>query len=388
MAPVSAWQIIELAVLIVPGFLILWRVMLCRGRPQGPGLPALPPYSVIIPARNEESRLPPLLASLRAQTVPPAEIIVVDDGSTDGTAALALGAGCRVVAAGGKPQQWLGKTWACWVGAERAATKRLLFLDADTRLEAAGCERLLTEREERGGVLTVQPWHAVGSWVESLSAFFNVVVMAAINSFTVFGKRLAPAGCFGPCILCTREDYVRVDGHRSVKESILEDVDLGRRFLAAGVPVRCRGGKGTISYRMYPGGIRDLVDGWSKNMASGAQGARPIVLCLVALWISGCASASFFGARWLVSGNTAAALTAMAFYVLYAGQAFWMFRRIGSFGLHSAFLFPIHLVFFAAVFVRSLVLTFLLRRVSWKGRRIDNPVRARKTPYTRNVNPR
>ena len=123
-------------------------------------------------------------------------------------------------------------------------------------------------------------------------------------------------------------------------------------------------------------------------MARGAQGAHPLVLCLISLWISGCASAAVFGARWLLSGNAAAALTALASYVLYAGQAFWMYRRIGSFGIHSALLFPVHLVFFTAVFVRSLALTFLLKRVSWKGRRIDNPVRARKNPYTRKVNPR
>jgi 4,4'-diaponeurosporenoate glycosyltransferase len=380
MAVMSAWQIIELAVLLVPGFLILWRVRLCREGARAAGGPSLPPYSVIIPARNEETRLPPLLASLRAQTVPPAEIIVVDDGSTDDTAAMALGAGCRVVAAGEKPAQWLGKTWACWVGAERATAERLLFLDADTRLEAAGCERLLGEREESGGVLTVQPWHVTGSWAETLSAFFNVIVMAAINSFTAFGNRLAPAGCFGPCILCTRKDYFRADGHRSVKGSILEDLDLGKRFLSAGVPVRCRGGKGTISFRMYPGGIPEIVEGWSKNMARGVQGAHPLVLCLIALWISGCASAAFFVAWRLFSGNEAAVLLAAAFYLLYAGQAFWMYRRIGSFGLHSALLFPIHLLFFAAVFMRSLALTFLLKRVSWKGRRIDNPARDRKNP--------
>lgn len=55
------------------------------------------PVSVIIPARNEASNLGRLLASLQAQTDPPAEIIVVDAGSTDSTAALAEAQGARVV---------------------------------------------------------------------------------------------------------------------------------------------------------------------------------------------------------------------------------------------------------------------------------------------------
>ena len=369
------WQIMELCILLAPGFLILWRVRFCR-RPTGaPGAWSPPSFSVIVPARNEAHRLPLLLESLRNQTLMPAEVLVVDDASTDGTAAVAAEAGCRVISPGDKPPGWLGKTWACWVGASNAAAPLLLFLDADTRLDPAGCERILQERQVQGGVITVQPWHHAPRWTEKLSSFFNVIVMAAINTFTAFGQRLTPGGCFGPCILCARNEYFRIDGHRAVRGSILEDLDLGRGFLDAGIPVRCRAGKGTINFRMYPEGIRELVDGWSKNMAGGARGAHPLVLLLIALWISGCASAAFFAVWWILSGNTTAAIEGAGFYLLYAGQLLWMYRRIGSFGPQSALLFPVHLAFFMFVFLRSLVLTFLVKRVSWKGRiiRIQSP---------------
>jgi 4,4'-diaponeurosporenoate glycosyltransferase len=362
------WQLIECALLLIPGFLVLWRIGLCR--PPGRTHARWPRFSIIVPARNEEARLPALLSSLRSQTIRPAEVIVVDDDSEDDTAALARRAGCRVVKAGRRPKGWLGKAWACWVGARHATGKLLLFLDADTTLQKEGCERLLAEHSASGGVLTVQPWHRMGSPIEKLSSFFNLVVMAAVNAFTVFGGRLAPAGCFGPCILCAREDYFRVDGHRSVRESILEDIELGRRFLAHGISVNCRGGKGVISFRMYPGGLRDLIEGWSKNMARGAQGTHPLVLACFLLWFCGCFSASVFAVRWPVSGTPEAAAEALLFYAAYAGQLFWMLRRLGNFGPVSAAMYPVHLVFFAFVFVRSLFLTHLLRRVTWKGREI------------------
>jgi 4,4'-diaponeurosporenoate glycosyltransferase len=368
MAGMRPWQLIECALLLIPGFLLLWRIRLCR-TPE-PRHPRWPRFSVIVPARNEEARLPALLSSLRAQTIRPAEIIVVDDGSEDDTAGLARRAGCRVLKAGPRPTGWLGKAWACWTGARHARGTLLLFLDADTWLERGGCAGLLAERAESGGVITVQPWHRMGGPVEKLSSFFNLTVMAAVNTFTAFGGRLAPSGCFGPCILCAREDYFHVGGHRSVRKSILEDIELGRRFLAHGISVSCRGGKGVISFRMYPGGLKDLIEGWSKNMARGAQGTHPLVLAFLLLWICGCFSTLVFAVRWTVSGTPGAAVEALLFYAAFAGQLFWMLRRVGSFGPVSALVFPVHLVFFAFVFARSMVLTHLLRRVTWKGRRI------------------
>jgi glycosyltransferase involved in cell wall biosynthesis len=48
-----------------------------------------PRYVVITPARDEAAHLPVTIASMRAQTVAPAEWVIVDDGSTDATPAIA-----------------------------------------------------------------------------------------------------------------------------------------------------------------------------------------------------------------------------------------------------------------------------------------------------------
>jgi 4,4'-diaponeurosporenoate glycosyltransferase len=372
-AAMRPWQIVELALLLVPGMLLLWRVRRCRKEKRGRS--PSPPFSVIVPARNEESGLAALLASLERQSVKPAEIIVVDDGSTDATAAIAGSAGCRVIPAGRRPRGWLGKTWACWVGARHATSELLLFLDADTRLEREGCSRMLAERAARAGVVTIQPWHATGSPVEKLSSLFNIIAMAAINSFTAFGEALAPAGCFGPCILCSRDEYRRAGGHRAVRASILEDIDLGKRFLVAGIPVHCFGGTDSVSFRMYPGGLAQLVEGWSKNMARGAAGSHPLVFACLALWFTGLFSSAFFTVRWGCSGNPFAAVESVLFYLLYAAELLWMLKKVGNFGPLSALFYPLHLLFFLFVFFRSLVMTYVVRTVTWKGRSISRPDR-------------
>jgi 4,4'-diaponeurosporenoate glycosyltransferase len=333
------------------------------------------PFSVIVPARNEESSLPFLLASLKRQSVKPSEILVVDDGSSDATARIAARAGCRVIAAGRRPRGWLGKTWACWVGARAARHELLIFLDADTRLEPDGFGRMLAEKAARGGVVTVQPWHETGGAAEKLSSLFNIVAMAAINAFTALGDALPPAGCFGPCILCGRTDYFRAGGHRAVRGSVLEDVEMGRRFLHAGIAVHCFGGSRTIRFRMYPGGIPQQVEGWSKNMARGAAGSHPVVLAGIFLWFTGLFSAAFFGVRWGATGATVGAIEAVVFYLLYCAQLLWMMRKVGNFGALSALAYPVHLLFFLFVFLRSLVLTYVVRSVSWKGRVIRHPGR-------------
>ncbi len=92
---------------------------------------ARPTISVVIPALNEAARLPALIASLRAED-PDCEVIVVDGGSRDGTAALAAAAGARVLAC--RP----GRGQQLALGGEAAAGEALLFLHADSRFPAGG----------------------------------------------------------------------------------------------------------------------------------------------------------------------------------------------------------------------------------------------------------
>ena len=354
------------------GLWLLWRIPRCRsGSARGAAV------AVVVPARDEEASLPRLLASLAVQQPPPAEVVVVDDASTDATASVARRAGARVVAGDPLPAGWTGKAWACWTGASVTTAPTLVFLDADTELAPGGLARLVAEHDRRGGLVSVQPFHVVRRPYERLSAFFNVVAMMGVDAFSAFGRRRVPRGAFGPCLVTGREEYLASGGHRAVRGEVVEDVALAGRFRSAGRPVACLGGRGTVSFRMYPGGLAQLVEGWSKNFASGAGAARRTTLALVSLWISGCVSAAWYLGSSLLGRGAVGPAAAAALYAAYAGQLAWMLARVGRFGAATPLLFPLPLAFFLAVFARSLVLTNVRGEVRWRGRMVPTGRRAR-----------
>lgn len=355
------------------GLFLLWRVPTIARRTTAPATIPETAYrvSVVIPARNEALRVPTLLRSLQRQTLIPDEVMVVDDDSSDDTAAVARALGATVIGAGERPPGWLGKPWACWLGAQQATGDVLLFLDADTWLEPHALADLLSAYRARGGVVSVQPYHVTRRVYEQLSLFFNIVLMGGLNAFTPLGHRLLPAGGFGPCMVCSREDYLDVGGHAAAKGEVLEDIILARRFAERGHPVSCYGGRGSISFRMYADGFASMMDGWSKGFAQGSTYIRPSFLLLSIAWISGCFGAFARPLAQLPFEGAQETLAYATVYLLYAAQVLWMARRIGRFQAWAVLLFPLPLVFFGLIMLRSLVLRYVLRRAVWKDRVIQ-----------------
>src|SRR5277367_5581948 len=101
---------------LAAGFLLIRRVPACPSA-QSHDATSL---SIVIPARNEEDNLPRLLQSIALSAVRPAEILVVDDASTDDTAPIARSLGAIVITSLPLPEGWTGKAWACHQGAQGA----------------------------------------------------------------------------------------------------------------------------------------------------------------------------------------------------------------------------------------------------------------------------
>src|SRR6056297_2459065 len=373
----------------IAGFLLLWRIPPVNPSGRGAG-----DVSIVIPARNEAGNIGVLLESIAGQRSRPGEVIVVDDQSTDATAEIARGyaeVGVRVIAAGLRPEGWTGKNWSCHCGALQVRGRRILFLDADTRLEASeALEYLAAEQLERGGMLSVQPYHRVHKLYEQLSGFFNLIVMVGSGAFDFWSKEGLADGCFGPCILTDRRDYEAVGGHAAVRGQVVDDLALCGLYRRRGLGVHCFGGRGVISFRMYPGGLASLVEGWTKNMAMGASLSKLRSIVLLVIWFIGISNVSLAvwalaagGAKAAAAGGVSTALGALsasgawwsavvvaAVYGLYTAQVWVQLRRVGSFSLLSALLFPLEFLFFVGVFVYSIIRTRLFGSVSWKGRSI------------------
>ncbi|MFW6289037.1 MAG: glycosyltransferase family 2 protein [Spirochaetota bacterium] len=337
---------------------------------------AVEQISVVIPARNEAEVLPDLLDTLAAQGMMPHEIIVVDDQSEDATAAIAGRHGARVIRAGDRPSGWLGKPWASSVGAGAAKGRLLLFLDADVQLRPEALEMLarafisVCPRWPRSlATISVQPYHRTGRYVERLALLFNILVFVGAAKRTR-GLLLTMDGCccFGPSILCGRDDYLAFGGHESIRDSVVDDLDLGRQFVRFAVPVRSFSGRGVVDFRMYPGGFRDLLDGFTKNILLGARRSGRWFQVLAVLWITGLIAAPLYIAMAASVGVVSELVIALVFYTFFAIQFAAAGHRLGNFGPLPALIFPVHLFVFLFVLARSLLLAVTGRNVRWKGR--------------------
>jgi len=347
------------------GFLLLWHLDVA---PLPTGSDPAPHVSAIIPARNEAANLGELLRSLHQQSQPLAEILVVDDNSTDETAQIAHAAGARVVEAASLPAGWCGKPWACWQGAQHASGDLLLFLDADTRLMPDGLQRLIAVHAAGGGLVSVQPFHRMTHPYEQLSAFFNLISLASLGAYGLFRGHRSPAGAFGPCNVCSRDDYFAVGGHQRAAGAVVESLPLGQAFLDVGLDLRCLGGKGAVWFRMYPDGPGALMNGFGKSFALGARHLSVATGLLVTGWLV----AGFEPIRHLIQEATAGNAAGFALwsicYLLFAAQLHWMLVQIGNFRRTTALAYPVPLLFFLGVFVRSVLAARITGKVRWKDR--------------------
>ncbi|MBL9114682.1 MAG: glycosyltransferase [Verrucomicrobiaceae bacterium] len=303
--------------------------------------------SVIIPARDEEKRLPRLLTSLKLEA--PAEILVVDDGSTDATAAIAESHGARVIRSEPLPDGWRGKTWACQQGARVASQKLFLFLDADTWLEPGGLNHILSSYQGTGA-LSVGPFHSVERAFEDLSMFFNLNMVLGV----------VPDSLFGQMMLVDAASYRSVGGHDMVKGRVLENYALTGQFRSLGIQVRSLCGKGILSLRMYPEGIHQLIEGWIKGFAGGAKQTPKSVLMLSTAWMTGL---SLVPLGWALDSR---ALLWGIIYLAAALSVALVMSRVGRFRWASYLLYPIPLIFFYILFAVSSLRSG--KKVTWKGR--------------------
>ena len=334
------------------GWLLLWHP---RPLPKAPAAPplGLPNVAIVIPARNEASSLPHLLAPLVPQVAPGDELVVVDDHSDDDTAATAQRAGAVVAPAPDVPSGWLGKPNACWHGACGTTAPVLVFLDADVRPAPDLIDRLrFAVHEHPDAVISVQPWHETERPGEQASVLCNVTALMGSGAFAVIGGRHRPVA-YGPVIAISRHTYERVGGHAAAEVRTMHTEDIGLA-LAVG-QTQLYTGRPNTRFRMYPGGLGDTIRGWTRSIATGARHGSWWAALATLAWVWSLAGG------WLVSPWV---------YPLSAAQFWILGRRAASVHPVTALLYPVAVLVFALTVVRSALVLTLGRSVDWKGRTV------------------
>jgi hypothetical protein len=249
----------------------LWRV------PTAPTATVIEPVSVLLPVRDEAERVASCLASVLAQQgLADLEVLVLSDGSTDGTAALARAAAgddprVRVIESDGSlPPGWLGKPWACERLARLARGAVLVFVDADVLLEpAAVAATVALLREADLDLVSPYPRQVCGSTAERLVqpllqwSFLTTVPLAAAER----RPRPSTAVANGQLLAVDAEAYRAAGGHAAVRGEVLDDVALLRAVIRSGGTGTVVDGTHLATCRMYEGWT-PLAQGYSKSLWS------------------------------------------------------------------------------------------------------------------------
>jgi glycosyltransferase involved in cell wall biosynthesis len=227
--------------------------------------------SAIIPARNEEASIARAVESVAAQPEID-EVIVVDDESTDRTAAILNELSSQIpklkaLPAGELPAGWVGKNHAVAVGAAAAHGDWLLFTDADTyHLPGAMTKALADATEHRAVMVSYSPEQEMETWWERALIPFVYCRLAAKFSFDRVNDPARPdAAANGQFILVSRDVYRKAGGHAAIAGSVLEDVALARRIKGNGDRIYFSAPVGVVQTRMYRT-FGAMWQGWTKNL--------------------------------------------------------------------------------------------------------------------------
>ena len=200
-----------------------------------------PRVSVILPARNEEAYIGRCLQTLSSQDYPEFEIIAINDASDDATGDIIrryAAADPRIIPvdARPKPDDWMGKNWACMEGYARAGGRLLLFTDADTTFAPGVISAAVLHMEaDRLDALTAIPRILTNDFLTRATLpVLSTFLHTRFSAVRVNDTRKKTGYFFGSFFVMSRETYEAVGTHRVVRHDIIEDGALGRKVKEAG----------------------------------------------------------------------------------------------------------------------------------------------------------
>jgi chlorobactene glucosyltransferase len=342
----------------------------------------LPFVSVVVPARNEVTKIARCLQSLGLQDYPNFEVVVIDDRSTDGTgdviAALAERfPNIKHITGKDNPDGWIGKCNALNQAMAHASGEWVIFTDADT------CHNANSIRDSvdyaianKCDLISFVPVQELGSFWERLAM---PVLLGSFLCGDPFHSVNTPSAerayAYGQYILVRRSTYQLVGGHQAVRDEIVEDHALARVFKSKGYRILVADGKDLYKVRMYTD-FQSLWHGWTKNLYSLIE-CRPGNLLLVLLAINCAVLLPFlelFGLASMAASGESTDILEMV--LLVALQLFCIGLAYRKTSDHFSgvdwrhfFLAPLGSLAVSALYLSSAYHVFSGSQVNWKGRR-------------------
>ncbi|MFJ7070312.1 glycosyltransferase [Streptomyces sp. NPDC101115] len=382
-----AW--IATAALAVWGWLLLgqgffWRTDQRLPVPVAADPEPWPAVVVVVPARDEAPVLPLSLPSLLAQDYPGrAEVILVDDGSTDGTGRLAGELAARhgglplTVTSPGEPGPgWTGKLWALRHGMALARARGpefLLLTDADIAHGPDSLRLLVTAATgHRLDLVSQMARLRVASGWERLIVPAFVYFFCQLYPFRWINQRrpLATAAA-GGCVLLRAETAERARVPESIRQAVIDDVSLARAVRRAGGRIWLGLADGVDSIRPYPG----LAELWRMVSRSAYAQLRHSPLVLAGT-VAGLALVYLAPPATLVAGLLAgdgpAAWAGGLAWAVMAGTYLPMLRYYRQ-PPWLAPLLPFTALLYLLMTVDSAVQHHRGRGAAWKGRTYARP---------------
>ncbi len=368
-----------LALAAVPALLFLLNLRHYRPAPPA-GAGGLPAVSVLIPARNEEHGIVAAVEAALASRGVTVEVVVLDDHSEDGTAALVEALArrdgrVRLLRAPPLPGGWCGKQHACHVLGRSARYDLLAFLDADVRLGPDGLARLAAFQRHSGAALVSGiPCQVTGSLLERLVLPLIHFVLLGFLPMGWMRRSRWPAfaaGC-GQLFLAHRRGYRRAGGHAAIRATLHDGIELPRAFRRAGLKTDLCDATDLARCRMYRGGA-ELWRGLARNATEGLAAPARIVPATLLL-------AGGQVLPWLLlagAGLLSPPLRALAAVTVLLA---WLPRLMGVVlfrqSLLGALLHPVGVVLLLAIQWYALARGLMGRPATWKGRRYAGLARA------------
>ena len=352
--------------------------------PPRVGAMTLPAVSILIPARNEGQAIRDALRYALASRDIDFEIVVMNDCSSDNTAALVTEVAdrdprVRLEQAPTLPPGWNGKQHACWALAQAARNPLLCFVDADVRLEP-DCVARMAQFLEAGnnGLVSGFPRQVTGTFLEWMLLPLIHFVLLGFLPIARMRTGTDPsfaAGC-GQFFLVRREDYFACGGHSGIKRTMHDGLRLPRLFREAGFRTDLADLTDLARCRMYTSAPQ-VWSGLAKNATEGL-GAPARIVPITFLLLAGqvapyglllaLLAASFSSHGGPADKGKMLPLLLCVVAVLLAWLPRWVAARRFKQSWRGALLHPLGIVLLLSIQWYALLRKLRGGAVSWKDR--------------------